>query len=176
MAVAPLFIASMTVLKDALRLGGTVQAGGLAMIDQAVKDVRVRFYGRLTAARITTIKLANTVDAPATDAELLRALADSVEVRWVRLHLLRVMPALFMDGSGGRQQQWNDEGAFVARRQTDSEVERLEAELELDLAKLAGDDDLDEQQTINADVLEPDDEVDLPGATVWPGRRAEADD
>lgn len=174
MAVAPLFAASMTVLKARLRLTGATSADGLATIDQAVLDVRAGFYRRLGAARITEIKTTNDIDAPATNAEILRSVATATEVLWARLKLMRTLPTLFMDASGSQQQRWNDEAGFrSAIQQTEAEIKRLEAELEENLQLLEGTDDIGDESTVHATCLEPDDEPDLPGATVWPSLRNE---
>jgi hypothetical protein len=176
MAVAPLFVADMTTLKTALRLDKMAAAGALATLDQAVKDVRIGFYRRLGAAQITTIKLTNDVDAPTTDAEITRSLATSVEVRWMRLLLIRRLSTMFVDASGQKQLKWNEEAGFLANNPvpTVDEVEKLEAEIDLDMGALSGDVDLDDTQ-FNVASLAPDVTPDLPGATVWPSLRLSED-
>jgi len=175
-AVAPLFIASMTILKTRLRLEGASAAGALAQIDQAVEDVTLGFYNKLGAARVATIKATTYTEAPTSNAEILRSLANSVEVKWVRYHLIRVLPNLFMDGSGTRQQTWNDEGVFSTtpnpRSELEKELARLLTEIEDGLLLLEGEVGVnDGEGTVSVTDIGPSDTPDLPGASVFPALR-----
>lgn len=161
----------MDTLKARLRLEGATSTGAQALIDQAVEDARILFYGRLTAATVTMIKATAYTETPSTDAQLLRTLANSVEIKVVRRDLLRSMPTLFLDSAGRRLQQFNDEAAFVAQRNLRDELARLDDEIEEGLQKLAGEEGLDEQGSIEAVALAPDDTPDLPGATIWESMR-----
>lgn len=175
MAVAPLFVVDMTTLKTVLRLEGARAAGALAEIDQSVTEARVTFYRRLGKARIDQIKATATVDAPDTNEQILRTLANTVEVAMVRQRLMRLLPMLFMDGSGNRMQLWNEETGFdpASRQGIEKELARLETEIQEGLAVLAGEQDLDDESTVSADTIGPTETTDLPGASIWPGLRAE---
>lgn len=176
MAVAALFAPSMTAIKTALRLEGAATASALAVIDQAVRDVRIEIYRRLSATRVTAILLTADTDAPTTDAQIVRCLATSVEIKWVRLLLLRRLPTVFIDSSGMKQQAWNDEAGFrAATTNLQKEIERLEAEIDADLEALSGDVDIDDKSAFNVSCLGPDTTPDLPGATVWPSLRLSED-
>jgi hypothetical protein len=175
-AVEPLFAASMAALKTALRVSAATNAGAVATIDQAVKDARLTFYRKLGASRITTIKATNDIDAPTTDAEITRSLATSVELRLVRVLLIRRLSTMFVDASGHRQLKWNEEAGFLASNPvpTTAELDRLEAEIDADMQAL-DDGDLDEA-TFNVSSLGPDVTPDLPGASIWPGLRLSEQD
>lgn len=162
----------MTVLKAALRLSGAATAGALAVIDQAVKDVRIGFYDNLGATRVAQIVAFTDSDDPDNDNEITRAKANSVEIKWTRVLLLRRLPSLFIDASGARQTEWNDEAPFVAgpERLLNQEIEKLEAEINAALEELKGEADA-EDPAVNVSVIGPDETPDLPGASIWPGRR-----
>lgn len=177
MAVAPLFVADMTTLRTRLRLDGAKAASALAVIDQAVEDVRIGFYDRLGATRVAALVAIGYSENPTTANGVLRAKANSVEVKWVRVLLLRRLPVLFIDAQGLKQQVWNDESGFASgpERALRDEIEKLEAEIEEALLVLAGDEDPDEA-ILNVSTIGPDETPDLPGASVWPGRRTTNND
>lgn len=172
MAVAPMFVASMDVLKTRLRLEGAKTPSALGVIDQAVQDVALGFHKKLGLSRITALQAIPYDETPDSEDDFLRLLANSVEQKWVRLLLLRRLPSLFVDASGMRQQAWNDEAGFNAgpEKFLQNEIDRLQAEIDEALVALSGDEDLDED-IVNVSTIGPDTTPDLPGASVWPGRR-----
>ncbi|MCZ2418672.1 MAG: hypothetical protein LC123_02355 [Burkholderiales bacterium] len=173
MAVAPLFVADMVTLKTGLRLKDARAEGALAIIDQAVMDVRLGFYRKLGASRVTELLDTASTDAPTTDAEVMRMLANSTETKWVRQLLLRRLPTMFADAAGGRQQAWNEEGAFEAtpERRLKDEIDRLEAEVEDALETLKGNTDLNDRSSVQVSTIGPSETPDLPGASIWKSRR-----
>lgn len=175
MAVAPLFIADMTTLKTTLRLEGAKSAGALAAIDNAVLEVRLGFYRKLDVSRVAVLVALTYSDAPTTKDGVLRALANSTEVKWVRLLLLRQFTSLFLDGSAVKQQAWNDETGFssLSEQARRDEIKRLEDEINDALEILLGDEALGAETKVNAATIEPEYYPDLPGATLYPERRSE---
>lgn len=174
MPVAPLFVASMAALKLALRLDGAKTAGAAAVIDQAVEDVRIKLYQRLGATRTAALVATAYAQNPTTDAGVLRSLCNTVETKWVKLFLLRALPTLFLDGSGVKQQVWNDEAPFATRTSDlEREIKRLEAEIEEALSALQADADEDAGNGVQAATIEPEELPDRPGATVWAHLRGE---
>jgi len=172
-AVAPLFVADMTALKTLLRLEGAKAPGALASIDQAVREARIRFYEELAPSRITALVAYSVTDTPSTESEILRSLAASVEIRLVRLDLKKNLPSIFLDGSAVKQQVWNDEAAFVMRQMDAREIEKLENQIVTDFEKLRGDQELDDESSVQVSTIGPEEgTVDRPGASLFPGLRA----
>lgn len=158
MAVAPLFIASTAELKSLLRLSGAASSDVLKILDAAIKRARLQFYQRLTAPRITYILSFNTTDAPTTDGEYLREMANQQETLLVRYQLLITLPLRFLDGSGDSQQVWNDEAPFRDTSPDDREKElsRMDDEIEANFTFLEGSSDVPAGATIHGFMLEPD--------------------
>lgn len=173
MAVAPLFVVNVATLKARLRLTGAASADAAAMIDQAIEEVRQKLYGRLGATRIAAIAAITYVENGTTDNQILRALANTVEIKWVRMFLLRTLPTLFMDTAGIRQQVFNDESAFTTGTNIEKELARLQAEIDQALDILSGEEALTEASSVRSDLLEADTLPDYLGGTVFPERRRE---
>ena len=157
MAVAPLFVTDMTTLKAALRLTGAAASDAVAMINQAVLDARLGFIRRLGLSRCDTIAAVTFDDSPDTELEVLKALAVSTEIKWVRLNLMRVLPTAFMDGSAPTQ-TWNQEAPFRSASRSDlsTEMQKLESEIGEALDLLEGEDAIADEKTINGTSIGPD--------------------
>lgn len=152
---APLFVASETVLKAALRLSA-VPATALdteAIIDEAILRARLRFYRDLGATRTNELAALVFTELPTTDEEVLRALANTVEVKMVKCQLLRDLPNTFMDASGDVNSRWNEEAPTRERGggEFEDELRRCESEIVAALVDLASPDavDCDEVQVID---------------------------
>ncbi len=168
MAVAPLFIESMAILKGQLRLSGAAETDSLAILNSAVLKARVRLYKALSGARVAEILSTAHTDAPDTDAQITRINAENVELACVKSDLLRTMPTLFMDGSANKREIWNEEQ--IARRGGPSDVaaelERLEAEIDKGLEELIGDSE-EAAGEVRATCIGPLTTPPVPGASVW---------
>lgn len=142
MAINPVFVASREILETRLRVQKAQQSGAEAQIDNAIKKVRVGFYRALPAALIATLLATGTTDNPTTMAQIDRALAESIEVDWVRKELLVTMPVLLADGAGGVDQEYNENGLTRDASVPDLEpiLKKLCADIEAGLEELAGDD------------------------------------
>lgn len=173
MAVAPLFVADLTTLTTRLRLEGAKSPGAVATINAAIEKVRQNLYRRLGVTRITALLAITYVESGDTANEILRALANTVELDWVRMLLLRTLPTLFMDTAGIRQQQFNDESAFTTGINIADELKRLQAEIDEALDLLSGEESLTDTTSVRMDLLEPDDAPDFLGGTVFPELRRE---
>jgi hypothetical protein len=127
------------------------------MIEGETLNARLRFIRRLGLTRVNTLVAYNYEEDPATEQDVLRALANSTEIKMVRLNLMRVLPTAFMDGSATLQ-QWNQEAPFRSASQSDLSVEmqRLDAEIEEALDLLAGDDEVGSEETIQGTNIGPD--------------------
>ena len=171
MAIAPLFLADMDTLKSRLRLSGAAQTDALAQIDQAVEDVRVKFYDEEQGLGLTVVTallaIAYSENATTTEA-LKRTRANNLEVQWVRLLLLQRLPTIFMDGSAQTLDAWNEEPLTRnGPRGVAKEIARLEKEIADGLAALLGNDD--ERGSLTATVFEPAETPDRPGYSINPG-------
>lgn len=169
MAVAPLFVSSMTELKKRLRLTG-VPAGvdANSIIDDATLNARVLFNRMLGVTRVAALVAFSSVDNPATENEVMRATANLCEVRMVQRELARTLRMFFADGSGVAEQAWNQEGFLrdMAGVGADAFLARLDQQIANDLDYLAGATAGDEV-TIQATAFEPDDAPPRPGDSIW---------
>lgn len=146
MAVAPLFNTSMATLKAKLRLTGAAQPDALAVIEDAVSQVRIGFYDFVGPDRINAILATPLNDAPTSTEQIIRSKAAVIETKWARMILLRVMPMLFMDASGDTGRVWNEEELTrEAGAANEKELARLQEEIDRGLADLRGDDGTPEQ-------------------------------
>lgn len=152
---APLFVADEATLKSALRLSA-VPASALdteAVIDEAILRARLRFYRDLGSARTNELVALTYTDQPTTDEEVLRALANTVEVKMVKCQLLRDLPNTFMDASGDVNARWNEEAPTRERGSFElgDELARCENEIVAALVDLADPNavDCDEVQVID---------------------------
>ena len=161
MPTAPLFVADLATLKSRLRLSGLPPGGdGEALYDEALLRVRTGFYRRLGVSRVDVILAISFEEDAATADEVLRATANSAEVKWVYLALCDLMPSLFMDASGASTEVWNTEGAFRQGHPSSSRLQDLKNDLEADLAYLGGGTEEDaagfRSATIDPDPAAPD--------------------
>lgn len=166
MAATPLFETDLDTLKSKLRLSQLSETSdGYALFEEALRSVRVGFIRELTKSRVDTIKATSLVDDPDTDAEVLRVVAATTEVMWVRYTLMATMPTLFMD-QGGQDalQVWNEEGAFRSPSALGFEQRRnaLLNEINANLDLLKGDTSVGDE-AINFFVIEPEETPDPPG-------------
>lgn len=134
MAVAPLFISSMAVLKSRLRLTAVNQSDADAIIDEAVREVRVELYQALGSSQIATILATASSENPTTDAQLARTKAEMVEGMWVRMLLLDRLPMLVLDAQNGDLQQWNEDG--LTRSFSSRERENIRQHLQSRISEL----------------------------------------
>lgn len=141
MAVSTLFLTDMETLKGRLRLEG-VEIGDAAqpIIEGSTRTIRARFYARLGVARVAAILAMTSAENPTTADEVVRALAEEIESRWVWCDLARRMPLKFFDNSGDDLEQFNTEAAFrsIDPDRLQAEIDRCEAEIEAWLPLLDG--------------------------------------
>lgn len=156
MAVAPLFVLDMATLKAALRLSGAAATDASAIINMAVKTVRVKFYQELGGSRVAAILAMSRSDTPSTDDEVMRGTAESCEALWVKHRLLQDLPTVFMDGSGSVQQQWNEEGLLRDASPANMAIfsEKVYKEVQAMLDYLRGDEE-DTEGGVTASSLGP---------------------
>lgn len=107
----PVFVSSLAVMKQSLRLSG-VPTGSDAdvMVQSALMQVRAGFYSRLGLARVAALVAISSVANPTTNDGILRGIAEETEVMWTRCLLLDRLPLQFMDSSGAEQEILNQEG------------------------------------------------------------------
>lgn len=134
----PLFIASTAALKAQLRLSGTAQPDGLAMINTAMLEARLYLFRLLGQTLISTLQGYVFTEDATTAEDFARLKANMCELALVRQHLLRTMPVLFMDSSGAKREAWNDEGFTRRAQQSEvaAEIERLQLDIDQWIAEL----------------------------------------
>ena len=160
----------MDSLKGKLRLSEVVDGDALAMIEEAVRTARIRFYDSLDAARVAVIVAINLEDAPTTDNGILRQKAAVCEAKIVRLELLRTLPHMAVEALPADEQAWNQEGFLRDSRpsEIEREVKRLEEEIGTFLNDLAGEEPA--PSALNVTSLGPDrDVMPRPGESIIPG-------
>lgn len=168
MAIAPLFVSDRALLLSKLRLAGTADTNDVQdVIDEAIQTVRIGFYDALGAALVTTLLATPFVENAVTAEGILRSKANTTEVAWVKVYLLRNLPTLFMDASAGAQQVWNQEGLtrVILPNQTKAEITRLEEYINKAIVDLRG--GTPDTSLASVSVIEPDDEQPAPGASIW---------
>ena len=107
MAIEPLYNSKSEVLQN-IRMSDTSDADTLVMIDQAIADVRLGFYRRLTLDRALELAALPTVENPTTINETLRGVAESVEINWVNHVLITKLPAMFIETQFSIQENFDD--------------------------------------------------------------------
>lgn len=165
--IAPLFVPSLAALKSALGLTAVTAADRLACIDRAVRKVRVGFYDRLGASRVSELLLVSYADSPTTDDGMLRLKASETEISWVRMELLREMPVLLMPAAAASQQIWNEDSLTrnADNSLLDKEIVRLQTEIDNALQDLAAGQDV-EDSSLNICVPAPDTTPARPGDSI----------
>ncbi len=140
MPVEPLFVADMPTLKARLRLAG-VKSAASDLIDEAVEKVLGGFLRRLGSVKVNELKLIAYTENTTDSTLILRTIANTTEVLWVRCELLRLLPNFSMDGGGDALARWNDDAAFrrESEFQREAELKRCEEELARALDILDGD-------------------------------------
>lgn len=168
-----LFAASDDAIKARLRLSSVPVSSTdtLAIIAEAISWTRLEFYRRLGRDQVNDLSALTEVASPSTNDEVRRALATLIEVKLVRLYLLRELPNAFMDASGDLNKRWNEEAPFRERPRSDREREitRLIDEIEQSMQLLAedGEESPGDERTIFAYDGTPADESPLPGDTLF---------
>jgi len=111
--MTPLFVQNPEDLKAALRLSAVCEGNDAqVLIDRALQAVREHFYRRLGQPRMAQLILLPPSIAPTTADEILRSIAETTEIKWVRLELLDSMPTMFMDGSNNTLEEWDEAAPF----------------------------------------------------------------
>lgn len=111
--MTPLFVANPEDLKAALRLSAVCEdRDANVLIARALQSVRENFYRRLGQARMGQLVLLVPSLTPSTPDEIIRSIAETTEIKWVRLELLDVMPTMFMDGSNNTLEGWDEAAPY----------------------------------------------------------------
>lgn len=162
----PLFVADVEELQKRLRLTGvTFEKDTYAMLEEAILTVRAGFYRRLGPARVAQLVALPYVEDPTDEDGTLRAIANTTEVTWVRLHLVRRMPTLFADSSNEKFQEWND-NPYLRGLVPQREIDRMSSEIEQNLEMLTGDESLGEESSVQATTFGPETDPPLPFDTL----------
>lgn len=107
MAVTPLYN-DKDALISKLRMTGTSDTDTLAKIDQAISDVRLEFFRRLTPARAIEIQGFGVEENPTTTEGILRGTAAVTEVYWVEYKLICILPVMFIETEHAIQNSFDD--------------------------------------------------------------------
>ena len=154
MATAPLFVADLATLKSKVRLSGVPTTSDADdIINEAILVTRQKFYRELGGSRITVLKAMAFTEAPTTDNQILRAVANSTEVLMVRCELMKTLPSMFMDGNAQQNQIMQDEALF--RDNTSNELDQMRMQCEIEIQQnfdlLAGDEEIASENALRID-------------------------
>ncbi len=112
MAIAPLFVADLDTLMAKLRLSAAKKDDVPAAVQEALQQVRIGFYSDLGEARVNYLRSIPFNENGITKTDMLRATANSCEVKWVHCLLLDLLPVMFADSSSTQRDEWN-QNTFV---------------------------------------------------------------
>jgi hypothetical protein len=126
----PVFLTSAT-LKSRLRATDLPAGDAQAAWEECVSKARTHIFRRLGATRVAEIQ----AETPGTTVALVAA---DVNTALVRLYLCGILPNAVMDASGDIHRRWNEEAPFRELPTSAKEKARMEAQIETDLAYLAG--------------------------------------
>lgn len=138
-SLAPLFWPDLDSVAEQLRMKDVdTNDQAYRQFEEALRRTATDFWRRIGLARVVQLQAMPTAVNPTTENEHIRQLANSLEVRRVRRHLLEVYAASFKQGASFIS-SWNEEAfrnldAFGAKK----EIERLDAEAESDFQLLEG--------------------------------------
>lgn len=107
MAVEPLYNDKATLIQK-LRMTDTEDTDTLTIIDQAISDVRLNFYRRLSPARAQEIADLSSVENPTTTDEILRNVAEVTEIYWVMHKLVCILPTMYIETQFAIQDSFDD--------------------------------------------------------------------
>ena len=107
MAIQPLYI-EKSLLLQRLRMSETSDTETLTLIDQAISDVRLEFYRRLTLARALEIAAFSSEENPTTTDPILRGIAEVTEFYWVASKLICILPTMFIETAQAIQNSFKD--------------------------------------------------------------------
>ena len=170
MAVATLFVADIATMKQGLRLSGLPANGDAeAILFNAIQEVNTNFRRRLGNTRVVEILAFTDVDNPLTDEGTLRAIAELTEIKWVRMILLRYLPMMHLDGSGGAVQSYHEEAPF---RHTgpfgrEREIKTLKSEIEENLQLLEGSETITNETKGHISLIGPNTTPPRPGESIF---------
>lgn len=167
----PLFVADLATLKGKIRLAELPSGSAAnAILDEVILVSRLAFYRALGKERVDTLLAISFNENPTTEDEVLRALANSVEVKLVRCNLLRRLPTTFMDASGQVDKVWNEEAPVreLGVLGAEEEIARCMAEIETDMELLKGEESLGDECRVQSYDGTPDCPRPQLGATVRP--------
>lgn len=167
----PLFVADLNALKGKLRLAQLpTSSAANDILDEVILVARTDFYRRLGPTRVGQLLAISFNENPTTEDEVLRALANVVEVKLVRCHLLRRLPTAFMDASGQVNKTWNEEAPVreLGVLQAQEEIERCQQEIERDMELLEGEQTIGDECRVKSFDGTPNFQRPQLGATVRP--------
>jgi len=167
--IVPVFVTDIDTLKAMLRLSNVNRDDAVAMLESAIRDVRVKLYDKLTSGVVNSVVAILHAENPSTPDEIRRAKAEGVEVKMVRVELMRTMPSFFLDSLGTVRRQWNEEGSIqpMDHRSVERMIGLIEAEIDNDIAAIIGSVATD-SSSIRCSTIDPDEDPPLPGTSVVP--------
>lgn len=148
----PLFVADLDTLKLKVRMKGVPASNmeALAILDECILNARISFYRRLGTTRVAALVALPFNENPTTEDEILRALANTVEVRLIICCLVQSLPHAFLDAAGNLCSRWNEEAPLreTPTATRDDYLEHCINQIEEDMQLLAGSEDIGDEDGI----------------------------
>lgn len=157
MAVEPLYNEDLEALLNRVRIETADDDQTLAMIYQAVTEVRLGFYRSLTSARALEIAGYTLVDNPTSENEILRATGATTEANWMTWILAQRLPFLFMDNRASVQDAFNDEPLTRDSAGVQDFLDELKIQIDIGLGDLQLPASEDSGATKSASITNPGD-------------------
>jgi len=168
MAASPLF-QTVDELKERVRLAELPSSSPAnEILDQVILESSLEFYRRLGKSRVDELVSYGSPDNPATENQILGAVARGLEVKINLCKLLRRLRTVFMDNSGGVDEMWNEEAPVreLTAGDVEGEILRCEAEIERDWKMIDESTDLGDEPTVQTWDGSPDTTPPCPGDTL----------
>lgn len=128
-------------LRASLRLTGLKDGSDAEIqLQDAVRASFTLFWREIGRARLEQLKALAHNDAPASEDDMLRLLAEATERDVVRAELLRYFLAVFKEGGNSPLDEWNREGERrLSRNESAAELSALQDRIAAALDVLRGD-------------------------------------
>ena len=163
MASDTLFISDVATLKKVLRISAISDADSLKLIELAIKKARTELYQYLGTSSITTILTYSSTDTPSTDDEIIRSVAEYLEIILTKRELLKHLKSTSFENSSASE-QWNDSPFVRELSYSDitEELQMLENEIEYSVEQIT-EGEKPSTKSISSSVIGPSSAEDLFG-------------
>jgi len=133
--VLPLF-QTRDFLLNTIRMETTTDVQTLALVNQAITDVRLEFYEALGVSRTLAIAAYTYSPTPTTSEEILKARAQVAEAYWVIYKLVPLLPSYFIENHQNLNENFNSEPLTRDSSQVKAYMETLKQAITRNIGQL----------------------------------------